>query len=167
MLDAIVTLLIIVEVLAALLLIAIILIQQTKAGGGLGAVAGGMTETMLGPSAGNVLTKATVILAAVFLGVTLLLAIITGQRRAHRSVIETLPGDAPMMDVSSMPAVEAESTGAEEAGLAAGAPAAEQPQAAPDAAAGDSPGTAVTVTAPEAGGAPPAAEAPADPAPQE
>ena len=80
-----------IEVLAALLLIGIILLQQSKAGGGLGAVGGGMTETVFGASAGNVLTKVTVVLAAVFLINTLLLAIIAGHRQAGRSVVESLP----------------------------------------------------------------------------
>ena len=55
---------------------------------------GGMTETVFGASAGNVLTKVTVILAALFLSNTLLLAIITGRSGRGKSLAESLP-DAP------------------------------------------------------------------------
>ena len=112
MLNVLVTILIVVDVVAALLLIGIILIQQTKAGGGLGVVGGAMTETFLGPTAGNFLTKATVIIAAVFLCTTLLLAIITGHRRASRSIIEEMPPEAPAVSIplpeEPLPASDAE-----------------------------------------------------------
>ena len=90
MIDFTINLLTALEVVVALLLIGIILIQQSKSGGGLGAVGGAMTETFLGASAGNVLTKATVILAACFLGITLFLAILTGHREPGRSVVESV-----------------------------------------------------------------------------
>ena len=89
-----VTILTIIQVMIALLLTGIILIQQSKSGGGLGAVGGGVTETVFGAGAGNVLTKATVILAAFFLCMTLLLAIITGHQNEATSVIETLPDES-------------------------------------------------------------------------
>ncbi len=99
MINVIVFILTALEVLTALLLVGIILIQQSKAGGGLGAVGGGVTETVFGATAGNVLTRGTVILASVFLGVTLLLAIITGQRGVGKSVVD---------DIRFEPAVSAE-----------------------------------------------------------
>ena len=80
MLNAIIVLLTAIDVLAALLLIGIILIQQSKSGGGLTAMGGGMTESVFGAAAGNVLTKGTVTLASIFLGITLILAVITGHR---------------------------------------------------------------------------------------
>ncbi len=89
MLTIAIAFLTVIEVIAALLLIGIILIQQSKSGGGLGAMGGGITETVFGASAGNVLTKGTVILTAVFLTTTLLLAILTGHRRPGASVVET------------------------------------------------------------------------------
>ena len=111
MLNFAVSVLTIIEVLVALLLIGIILIQQSKAGGGLGAVGGGMTEMVLGASAGNVLTKITVILASIFLGLTLLLNIITGHRGPGKSVIEDLPPAAlteQATQPAAVPAAEAE-----------------------------------------------------------
>ncbi len=93
MLDIIIGVLVFIEVLVALLLIGIILMQQSKSGGGLGGMGGGVTETVFGAGAGNVLTRATVILASVFLGITLVLAIITGHRKQGSSIIER--GGAP------------------------------------------------------------------------
>lgn len=82
-----------VEVVCSLLLIGIILIQKAK-GGGLGlAFGGGGTESLFGSRAGNVLTKATVILAIVFMANTVALAILFA--RSH---------DATLMDTHREPA---------------------------------------------------------------
>lgn len=148
MLTLVISLLTFVEVLAAFLLIGIILIQQTKAGGGLGAMAGGATETVFGATAGNVLTKATIILAAIFLGTTLVVAALTGWfHRPNRSVAEDVPAAQEEMAVPSAPDADA----------GAGAPAVDDGATAPpadaDAAAGDQPA------------APAGADDPADPAP--
>lgn len=80
----------IISIVSAFLLIGIILIQQSKSGGGLGAVSGGMTESMFGASAGNVLTKATTWIAAIFLVSTLFLATVIGRLRDDTSVAESL-----------------------------------------------------------------------------
>jgi preprotein translocase subunit SecG len=105
MVTAIIYLLTTVQVIAALLLIGIVLIQQSKAGGGLTAMGGGMTETVFGASAGNVLTRGTVILASVFLGAALILAVITGHRGPRRSVGESLK-DRPVAEEPAEPAAE-------------------------------------------------------------
>ena len=101
------------EVIMALLLIGIVLIQQTKAGGGLGAMGGGMTETVFGASAGNVLTKATVILAALFLTNTLMLAIITGHSGQGKSLAESLPDAPDTVEASDAEALPPAGTGEE------------------------------------------------------
>lgn len=71
--------LIAVEIIVSLLLILIVLVQPSKSGGGLGGAAfggGGMGEQLFGARAGNVLTKATVIFAVIFLLNTLALALL-------------------------------------------------------------------------------------------
>ena len=79
------------EIIVAILLIAIILIQPSKSAGGLGAtMGGGMTEAVFGPTAGNVLTKGTAVLASVFLIITLILVVVTGHQKKGRSVVESL-----------------------------------------------------------------------------
>lgn len=76
----------IVEVIVALLLIVVVLLQQAKAGGGLGAIGGEMTESVFGANAGNVLTRTTIWLAAAFLTLTIVLAAMSG--RSGRSLVE-------------------------------------------------------------------------------
>ena len=86
----IIVLLTIISILSAIFVIGIILIQQNKAGGGLGAVSGGWTESTFGASADNVLTKATTWASAIFLISTLLLAAVTGRWGVGRkSIIES------------------------------------------------------------------------------
>ena len=108
----IIVLLTIISILSAIFVIGIILIQQNKAGGGLGAVSGGWTESTFGASADNVLTKATTWASAIFLISTLLLAAVTGRWGVGRkSIIESA-------DISAKPATEAvkvEAAKAEEA----------------------------------------------------
>jgi preprotein translocase subunit SecG len=82
---------IIVEVLCSVMLIGLILLQKSKGGGLGGAFGGGMGESLFGSRAGNVLTRATVILGIVFLLNTVFLAVIhSGSGR--RSLMERFTG---------------------------------------------------------------------------
>lgn len=89
MINVMVYLLVFVELLVSLLLIAVILVQKTKSQGIGMAFGAGMGESLFGSQVGNVLTKTTVILAAVFLVNTTLLAILGGGRR-RESVAESI-----------------------------------------------------------------------------
>ena len=161
MLDFIIIFLTIIEVIVALMLTGIILIQQSKVGGGLGAMSGGVTETFFGAGAGNVLTKATVILASIFLGTTLLLAIISGQRRPGQSVIEKVPTQnaivAPADD--TQPEEEPAGTAADDSAGASDGPAAAGPAAETPTVATPSETAPETVPAVQAPSEPPAADA--------
>jgi preprotein translocase subunit SecG len=112
---------IIIEVLAGGLLVGVILLQRTKSQG-LGGMAFGASigESVFGSRAGNVLTKATVILGCLFLANTLFLAISYTHATAAaggrpRSVMESrgampqpsrvIPTPAPTA-VPTAPAVE-------------------------------------------------------------
>jgi len=77
--TALIVFLYVVEVLVSVLLIGIVLIQQSKSQGGLGALAGGTTESIFGAATGNVITRTTVLLASLFLANTLLLAVLSGR----------------------------------------------------------------------------------------
>jgi preprotein translocase subunit SecG len=101
MIGVTIAVLTVVEVIVAFLLIGVILIQETKSQGGIGLAGGAMTETVLGASAGNVLTKVTVALASLFLGITLVLAILTGHRQPGRSVIEGVAAPAAIAPTAS------------------------------------------------------------------
>jgi len=71
-------LLIVLEILVSVLLTLVILVQPSKSGGGLGGAlgGGGMSEQLFGARTGNVLTKATIALATIFLVNTIALAMI-------------------------------------------------------------------------------------------
>jgi preprotein translocase subunit SecG len=89
--DIINYILVAVEVLSSILLIGAILLQKTK-GQGIGLAFGsGMGEAMFGARAGNVLTRATVVLAIIFLVNTTLLALL-GTRRRETSVADSISG---------------------------------------------------------------------------
>ncbi len=64
--------------LVSLLLIGLILIQPSKSGG-MGAAFGGIGESVFGGKAGSHLTKATVWMTAIFLVLTLVLAVLIGR----------------------------------------------------------------------------------------
>jgi protein translocase SecG subunit len=78
--DIIITIFTIIDAMVALLLIAVVLVQQSKDGGFGGAPFGGAGDSVFGAHAADHLTKITVGLAAIFLCLTLTLAIVTGRR---------------------------------------------------------------------------------------
>lgn len=84
-----------IEAICSVLLIGIILMQKAK-GGGLGVAFGaGVSENLFGSRTGNVLTKATVILAIVFMVNTVALAILFA-RTHDRTLMDThMPAPRP------------------------------------------------------------------------
>jgi preprotein translocase subunit SecG len=93
--------LIVLEIIVSILLTLVILVQPSKGGGGLGgALGGGMGEQLFGARTGNVLTKATVILATVFLLNTLGLAFLYSRQDPLR--VPAAPG--PRMEEAEMDA---------------------------------------------------------------
>jgi preprotein translocase subunit SecG len=85
--------LIVLEILVSILLTLVILVQPSKGGGGLGGAlgGGGMGEQLFGARTGNVLTKATVILATVFLVNTMGLAFLYSRQDPLRSAVPPGP----------------------------------------------------------------------------
>ena len=76
-------LLIATTVLSSIILLILILLQKTKADGLGLAFGSGVGEALFGSRAGNVLSKLTIIFACVFLGSTILLAILLGGGRGR------------------------------------------------------------------------------------
>ena len=98
-----------VSIISSLLLIGVIMLQQTKSGGGLGAVSGGVTESMFGTSATTVLTKITTWLAVIFLVSTLILGAVIGRAgKSNKSVVEKLQTSETAAPVETAPAAPAE-----------------------------------------------------------
>ena len=85
----------VVHVVTCLLMIVVILMQASKEGGGFGVAFGGAaTETVFGSRAGNVLTKATITLASIFLVSTLALAKIEPLRARAGLAVPRTPAAA-------------------------------------------------------------------------
>jgi preprotein translocase subunit SecG len=84
---------IVVEVICCLLLIGLILLQKSKSEGLGMAFGAGAGESLFGARAGNVLSKATVILGIVFMANTLVLGIMFAQQD------KTLMDDVPVQAV--------------------------------------------------------------------
>ena len=124
-----------VHILACLFLIAVVLLQQGKGQDLASAFGGGGTQTAFGPRGqANVLSRATTILAGVFMVTSLSLSLI---RPSASSVLDTLP--APAASPSGSPAAKLP-LGAPSAAPSSASPAAAAPSAAPSAAPTAKPG---------------------------
>lgn len=73
-------LLIVVEVISCLLIIGLVLLQKSKSEGLGMAFGAGAGEALFGARAGNVLSKATVVLGVVFMATTLTLGVLFAQK---------------------------------------------------------------------------------------
>ncbi len=86
---------IVVEVLCCLLLIGLVLLQKSKSEGLGLAFGAGAGESLFGARAGNVLSKATVVLGIVFMANTLLLGVLFAQRDKTLMEQATVPAAQP------------------------------------------------------------------------
>lgn len=121
-------LLIALNIIAGLFLIAVVLLQTGK-GADMGAAFGGANPAVFGPSgSGNLLTRATAVCAAVFMGSSLMLAVLSArQSSVFDGTSEPAPIGAP--EASSAPAGDVDSAG-DVASPPATPPAASEPAAA-------------------------------------
>ena len=88
------------HIICCLFLIAVVLLQQGKGQDLASAFGGAGTQTAFGPRAGEPLSRATTILAALFMVTSLMLAILA----PSSSILQLLPG-APAPTTSAAPAV--------------------------------------------------------------
>ena len=102
----------VIEVVVCLLLALVVMMQKPKEGG-LGGLAGGFGEAVLGADAGNVLIKTTAILGAIFLLNTLVLARLTSTVHSKSlmaaepaSAAETAPAAPALPDFPADPAAQ-------------------------------------------------------------
>ena len=85
------TVLLVVHVLLSLALIIVVLLQRSEGGAlGIGG-GGGMSGFLTGRATANVLTRATAILAVLFMVTSVALAMIAGQGSSKRTLIEAPP----------------------------------------------------------------------------
>lgn len=87
------TVVLVLHLLIAIALVGVILIQRSE-GGGLGIGGGSMGGLMTTRGTANLLTRTTAILAAAFIGTSLLLAILAGNANRAREIIERAPQPA-------------------------------------------------------------------------
>ena len=131
--------LLIIHVLIAAALTGVILMQRSE-GGALGIGGGGPGGMMSGRGAANLLTRMTMILGALFIGNSILLAIISGVTASSGSVIDrmgetTTSSDLPFGDLQGLEETDipapADEAPAEPAPAADDAPAQDEPSEEP------------------------------------
>lgn len=92
------TVLLIIQLLAAIGLSVVILMQRSE-GGALGIGGGGGGGMMSGRGAANLLTRTTMVLAAIFIGNSIALAVVTGVNSEGESIFENqLETTSPLLD---------------------------------------------------------------------
>lgn len=102
----------VVEVLVSLMLVGVILIQKPKSQGMGLAFGAGMGETLFGAQVGNVLTKITVVLSAIFLMNTMALGYLAvGKSGSSQSVVDKSGPVATAPAIPSTPGTSAGGTG--------------------------------------------------------
>lgn len=155
--DILIRLLMVFEAIVCFLLIGIVLIQRTK-GQGAGLSFGGGAEAVFGAQMGNVLTRATVVLAVLFLANTTLLTVLR-PNGGGRSLADRIAKEAAAAP-AAQPATEPSGDFAQQAAavLDTMAPASTNAEAVPPATPAEAP--AAPVSAPETA---PAPAAPAQP----
>ncbi len=88
------TVILVVHVLIAMAMVAVIMVQRSE-GGALGGLGGGtMGGLMTGRGTANLLTRATAILAACFLGTSLALALLAGRTERAASLLDLPAGQS-------------------------------------------------------------------------
>jgi preprotein translocase subunit SecG len=101
------TVIIVIHLMVVLAMIGLVLLQRSE-GGALG-IGGGGGAFMTGRGAGNVLTRATAVLAAVFFATSIGLALIAKLETRPSDILERLPGQAaPAESTAPAPPVSGE-----------------------------------------------------------
>lgn len=95
---------IVIHLMLVLALIGVVLLQRSEGGGlGIGGGGGGGGGFMSSRGAGNVLTRATAILAGLFFVTSLTLSILAGINRAPTSILQSNSPSAPTSAPGSAP----------------------------------------------------------------
>jgi preprotein translocase subunit SecG len=106
------TVLLVVHVLVTIALIGIVLVQKSEGGalgiGGGGGGGGGMGGFMTGRETANLLTRTTAILATLFMGLSLAIAIVTGANKEPTSILDSAPTPVQSVPAPVAPVVPEE-----------------------------------------------------------
>ena len=100
------TVLLVAHTILVLFLIVMVLIQRTDSDGlsGLGGGGGGGNQFMTGRAKGNLMTRATAILAGLFMITSLVLAVMAGHM-TKSSIVDQVSGEAPAAEAPAEPVV--------------------------------------------------------------
>lgn len=94
----------IIHIILAIAIVVLVLLQRSE-GGALGIGGGGTLGGFVsGQSAANLLTRATAILAACFMGTSIMLTIMAGGASKERSIIDDLQNQPPASNQPAAPA---------------------------------------------------------------
>jgi len=100
------TVLLVVHLIVAIGLVGVVLLQRSEGGAlGMGGGGSGGFGVMSGRGAANLLTRVTAVLAALFMGISLALAILAGHRSEPQSIIDQVPAETPAPAEPSAPSV--------------------------------------------------------------
>lgn len=101
------TVLLVVHTLLVLFLIVIVLIQRSDSDGmaGLGGGGGGGNQFLTGRGQANLLTRTTAILAAAFMGTSLVLAIMAN-RMSEGSIVDTIAVEESSVPLGEVPPIK-------------------------------------------------------------
>jgi preprotein translocase subunit SecG len=125
--------LLVVHVIVCVFIILLVLMQRPKSEGLGTAFGGGVTDTLFGSGAGNVLTKLTTWLGFIFFATTITLALLYGSNRSSKSLSTLVPTPAPAAVTNAVP-VNPQSSPIIPAPAPAPTPAPKAPEKAPESA---------------------------------
>ena len=101
--------LLVIHLMLAVAMIGVVLLQRSEGGGlgigGGGGGGGGMSGFLTGRGAANLLTRATAILAGLFMMTSITLTILASSAGERRSIVDELPASAPAQEEPAIPSV--------------------------------------------------------------
>jgi preprotein translocase subunit SecG len=114
-----ITFLLVIHTIIALALVGVILIQRSEGGGlGIGGGGGGPAGLMTARGAANLLTRATTILATLFIITSILLAVLAGVSRKSQAIDTTLAKPAQETQAPAAPGLPLPATAPDDVPLA-------------------------------------------------
>ncbi len=101
--------LLVIHLMLAVAMIGVVLLQRSEGGGlgigGGGGGGGGMSGFLTGRGTANLLTRATAILAGLFMMTSITLTILASSAGERRSIVDELPASAPAQEEPAIPSV--------------------------------------------------------------
>lgn len=101
--------LLVIHLMLAVAMIGVVLLQRSEGGGlgigGGGGGGGGMSGFLTGRGTANLLTRATAILAGLFMMTSITLTILASSAGERRSIVDELPVSAPAQEEPAIPSV--------------------------------------------------------------